>query len=142
MGRATLGVITVLYLLAVAFIVFWPSHVDAGASGQTLTRILAAGHRDGWLPAWFGYAQVEWLSNIAMFIPGGLLFTLLLRPVHLWLIPAGGLVATCAIEATQHFMPERTSSLADVLANFLGCVIGWVFALALLKTALKPKNSR
>lgn len=147
MGRAFLGALTCLYLLAVAFIVLWPTHVDSGESGETLARILASGHASGWLPIWFGYGQVEWLSNVIMFMPGGAFFTWLatrpgaLRPARPWLIPAGGLAATCLIETIQHFMPGRTSSPLDVLANTLGCVIGWVFALVVLKLARKPKKS-
>lgn len=133
LGWALVG----LYLAAVAFMVFWPVHVDSGDTGQTLARLLAHAHAQGWLHAWFGYGQVEWLSNVVMFIPGGLLFTWLLRPERLWLIPLGGLVSTLSIESIQHFMPGRTSSPLDVLANFLGCVIGWVFALGLLKTRAK-----
>lgn len=126
-----------LYVAGVAFTVFWPVHVDSGDTGETLARLLAAAHAQGWLPTWFGYGQVEWLSNVVMFIPGGLLFTWLLRPIRPWLIPLGGLACTLTIESIQHFMPGRTSSPLDVLANFLGCVIGWVFTLGLLKMRAK-----
>ncbi|MGV3017202.1 VanZ family protein [Rothia sp. 88186D007BW] len=141
MGRIVLWVLTWLYVVAVAIIVLWPTHVDSGESGQTLACILAEGHTRGWLPGWFGYPQVEWLSNVVMFMPGGLLFTWLLRPARTWLVPLGGLACTLAIETTQHFMPGRTSSPLDVLANALGCAIGWVFALALLRTPRKPNKS-
>lgn len=118
--------LALLYLLAVSFIVFWPTHVDSGDSGETLRRLLAAGHSSGWLPTWFGYAQVEWLSNVLMFMPGGFLALLLFQPRRWWPIPALGLAATLSIETIQHLMPGRTSSPLDVLANLLGCVIGWV----------------
>lgn len=126
-----------LYVLTVAFIVLWPSHVDAGESGELLRRLLDTGHGSGWLPTWLGYAQVEWLSNVVMFAPGGFLFTLLLRPKRSWLVPLGGLAATLSIETIQHFMPGRTSSALDVLANFLGCAIGWVLAVWVLRLTLK-----
>lgn len=141
MGRALLWGLVCLYVAAVAFIVFWPTHVDSGESGETLARILADGHARGWLPGWFGYGQVEWLSNVVMFVPGGLLFTWLLRPARTWLVPLGGLACTLAIETTQHFMPGRTSSPLDVLANTLGCAIGWVLALALVKVTEKPNQN-
>ncbi|MDY3049652.1 MAG: VanZ family protein [Rothia sp. (in: high G+C Gram-positive bacteria)] len=132
--------VTGLYLLLVGLIVFWPQHVDAGQSGQTLARLLAQAHAAGYLPGWFGYGQVEWLSNLLMFIPGGFFFTYLLLPTYRWLVPLGGLAATCLIESVQHFMPGRTSSALDLLANSLGCVIGWVFALILLRIREKPKT--
>lgn len=126
-----------LYVACVAFMVFWPTHVDSGDTGKIIARFLSAGHAQGWLPAWFGYGQAEWLSNVVMFIPGGALFTWLLRPVRSWLIPLGGLACTLTIESVQYFMPGRTSSPLDVLANFLGCVIGWVFCSSLLKIRSK-----
>lgn len=132
--------LALLYVLAVGFTVFWPVHVDSGDSGETLRRLLEAGHSAGWLPAWFGYAQVEWLSNVVMFMPGGLLAVLLLRPRSPWLVPLGGLAATLFIESVQHFIPGRTSSPLDVLANTLGCVIGWV--LGLLVWCLAEKHNR
>lgn len=137
----TLGwLLTGLYLAAVAFMVFWPTHVDSGETGEIIGRLLAAGHTQGWLPTWFGYGHAEWLSNVVMFIPGGFLLTWLVRPGRTWLIPLGGLACTLTIESIQHFMPGRTSSPLDVVANFLGCVIGWVFFLGLLK--IKAKRNK
>lgn len=129
------------YLIIVSLIVFWPVHVDAGEPSQVLQELLHTGYRSGFLPRWFGYNQVEWLSNVLMFVPGGLLFTLLLRPKRSWLVPLGGLSATLFIETIQHFMPGRTSSPLDVLANFLGCVIGWVLGLVVLRVVLKPTQT-
>lgn len=129
------------YLLTVAVIVFWPVHVDAGEPSQVLQELLHTGYRSRFLPRWFGYAQVEWLSNVLMFVPGGLLFTLLLRPKRSWLVPLGGLGATLFIETIQHFMPGRTSSLLDVLSNSLGCATGWVLGLVVLRVVLKPTQT-
>lgn len=138
--------LALLYVLAVSFIVFWPVHVDSGESGETLRRLLDAGYSAGWLPTWFSYNQVEWLSNVVMFMPGGFLAVLLLRPRRPWLVPLGGLTATLIIESVQMFMPGRTSSLLDVLANALGCVIGWVLGLLVWclaeKRNLKARKSR
>ncbi len=138
--RALGWALTLIYLLLVAFMVFWPSHIDAGDSGDSLRAWLESGHAQGWLPAWFGYSQLEWVSNVIMFGPGGFLFTLLLQPARPWLVPLGGLAATCLIESIQFFMPGRTSSPLDILANALGCVIGWVLALGLLKIVGKHKE--
>ena len=56
-------------------------------------------------------------------------------------VPLGGLGATLFIETIQHFMPGRTSSLLDVLANSLGCAIGWVLGLVVLRVVLKPTQT-
>lgn len=49
-------------------------------------------------------------------------------------------MATASIETIQLLMPGRTSSPLDILANALGCVIGWVLALGLLKIVGKHKE--
>lgn len=133
-------VVTFLYLLTVAFMVFWPVHIDSGQVGGVVQETVDTGHSQGWLPLWYGYSHVEWTSNLLMFLPGGFLFTLLLQPARPWLVPLGGLAATASIETIQLLMPGRTSSPLDILANALGCVIGWVLALGLLKIVGKHKK--
>lgn len=134
-------VLLALYLVAVAFIVLWPSHVDDNAAGGSLHSLLAIGHSAGWLPAWFTYSSVEWLSNVVMFAPGGFLLVLLLPPrVRPW-VPGIAFLATCTIESIQFFMPHRTSSVLDILANTLGGTLGWFCGLLLLYLVRILKNT-
>lgn len=120
--------LTLIYMLLVALIVLWPVHVDDNAAGGLLHDLLTRGHTEGWLPLWFNYGLVEWLSNLVMFVPGGLLLGLLLaRPLRTW-VPLAGLCTSLGIETIQHLMPGRTSSALDVLANFLGALLGWGLA--------------
>lgn len=125
--------ITALYLVVLAFVTLWPVHVDDNAAGGFLHNLINRGHGEGWLPAWFTYELVEWLSNVVMFVPGGFLLGLLLTPPWRWFVPLMGLATTVAIESVQHFMPGRTSSALDVLANSWGALLGWFLALVVLR---------
>ena len=69
------------------------------------------------------------LSNVIMFIPGGFLFALLLRPkARPHVLYSGFLVSAC-IETIQSFMPDRTGDPVDVLMNGSGALLGAAGAL-------------
>ncbi len=130
--RRAARVVLSLYCLLVAAVVLWPVHVDANAGGESLRLLLETGHAVGWLPAWFGYNQVEWLSNVVMFVPLGLLLTLLLPARRRFGAVAISVLATCAIETVQLMLPGRTSSLWDIFANSLGGLLGWGLGILLI----------
>lgn len=135
-GSILLGI----YLLLIACIVFWPVHVDDNTGGELVREFLRNGHQNGWLPLWFSYKTVEWLSNVLMFTPGGLLLTLLIPWRKRTWVPLIAFATTCFIEFTQLFMPGRTSSIWDIAANTLGGTIGWLIAIVIQWVFLK--NSR
>lgn len=138
MARATLAgafrvrfvaVLTVLYVGIVLLVTLWPTTVDRGIDPY-LERFLQELHERG-VPRFVDYGFLEFTANIVFFVPVGFLGGLLL-PLRLsWLaIVAGGLFSA-AIETTQHlFLPGRVASLADVVANSSGAVIGYLVALA------------
>jgi len=68
------------------------------------------------------YGAVEFLANIAMFVPIGVLVTLLSR--RWWMAAVVGFALTCAIEFTQTFLPARFPDVQDIFANTLGAVLG------------------
>lgn len=118
-----------LYLAAVAFVVFWPVPVDRPVQGG-LDRVLAWLHGHG-IPGWFDYGLVEWLANVAMFLPWGAFGAVILAPRRWWLVAAGGMLASAAIETAQLVLLDaRFASLADVAANTLGAVLGVLFCAA------------
>lgn len=125
-------VLTVIYMGIVAFMTLWPVHIDDNAAGGFLHDLIDKGHLKGWLPGWFTYNLVEWLSNVVMFMPGGFLLCLLLKsPARFW-VPLAGMCTSVGIETIQLFMPERTSSLLDILANSLGAFGGWLLGILVL----------
>lgn len=127
--RLILWPVTALYCAVVASIVFAPVHVDDNEMGGRLAQLLDTGHAEGWLPAFITYSSIEQLSNVIMFIPGGFLFALLVKPkARLHVLYSGFLVSAC-IETIQSFMPDRTGDPVDVLMNGSGALLGAAGAL-------------
>ena len=115
--RLILWPVTALYCAVVASIVFAPVHVDDNEMGGRLAQLLDTGHAEGWLPAFITYSSIEQLSNVIMFMPGGFLFALLLKPkARPHVLYAG-------------FMPDRTGDPVDVLMNGSGALLGAAGAL-------------
>lgn len=80
------------------------------------------------IPVASGYAAVEWLSNVLMFVPLGILARLLLPTFPGALLVSAGVSVSLGVEWVQAVaLPERTASMWDVLANGLGMLAGvWV----------------
>ncbi|MEH0110262.1 VanZ family protein [Tersicoccus sp. MR15.9] len=121
--RHTLAVLlAIAYGAALAFITLRPERADAGIDASLLAlldRWRAAGF------AWAEYGTVEWLANVALFVPAGLFLALVLPPRARWWGVAVGAVVSGAIETAQAlFLPTRVASLGDVAANTVGTVIG------------------
>ena len=86
------------------------------------------------------FSRVEFTANIAMFVPVGVFFLLLLgRRGWLGAVVAGVLL-TCAIEFAQLFIPGRVSDVQDIISNSTGALVGVLLALAL--TASKARQLR
>lgn len=124
--------------MVLAGIVFWPAPVDQN-SGHFLSTALIWLHSHG-IPEWFNYQLVEWLSNVAMFLPFGFLLAILLHRGAWWAPTLIGLGASALIESVQSlFYAQRTGSLLDVLANTLGAAIGAGCFLALERMLHKTR---
>lgn len=127
-----------LYGLGVLVVGFWGSPVDAGAHPGIL-RVLDVVHRAG-VPAWFGYAALEFTANVLFFVPLGLLVVLRLGTRAWWAGAVAGLLVSAAIEVGQAlFLPSRFASFDDVLANTSGAVIGALAGVVVLGTT-KPRR--
>jgi glycopeptide antibiotics resistance protein len=113
--------LAVLYALAVALIVFWPSSDHASDSVDWMTGIL---HTIG-APSEPTARLVEFLANVAMFVPLSLLGSVLLDRWSrgFWLIV--GFAASSGIELAQLvFLGGRSATMVDVVANTLGALVG------------------
>ncbi|MBH0131536.1 VanZ family protein [Salinibacterium sp. NK8237] len=73
--------------------------------------------------------DVEFLANIALFVPVGLFFVLLVGSRRGWLALALAIVLTVGIEIVQQFIPSRVFDLRDIVSNSAGAAIGVVVAL-------------
>ncbi|MFJ6653840.1 VanZ family protein [Microbacterium sp. NPDC091313] len=137
--RAVLVGVLCTYVLALALIAFWPTHVDRDA-GPLLRAITRA------IP-WLTYGRMEFSANILLFVPFGLLLTLLVRRWP-WVI-ALGVASSATIELVQEFfLPGRTGSILDVVANGSGTVIGvlvglvWLASTGRLRLATRTRADR
>lgn len=130
-----LSLATFAYLAFVGWITLGPQPIGSG-NGAWLWRLLHffSGHQ---LTSWLTYSRVEFLANVAMFVPIGVFFVLLFGR-RLWALSvAVGVVLTLLIEGAQLFIPGRVSDVRDLIANSLGTVIGVLVALAITAPAAK-----
>jgi hypothetical protein len=120
--RAVLPALTVLYLAAVGWITLNPAPGDPSGNPvlRTLIRTVAGIPGLGWVD----YDVAEFTANILLFVPLGVLFTLLLGRWRWWLTLAIGVGATLTIEFVQLFLPARFTDARDLLANTLGTLVG------------------
>jgi VanZ family protein len=130
--RTVAGALCAVWLLAVAFIVLWPTPVDR-AGGGGLRGVLGALHCHG-LPALVSYGMVEFVANVVMFVPFGLFWFLLAPRGWRWAGALVGIGLSVLIEVTQLLLlPQRFATPYDVLANTLGTFMGTVAAWFLLR---------
>lgn len=107
----------------ILLVTLWPSPVDRPISPE-LHQAIDTAHARG-MPEQVDYSLVEWLANIALFLPLGVMIGLTLR--RWWLLTgiAAALALPVMVETLQAlYLPERTSSALDVLANVIGVGVG------------------
>ena len=119
-----------MFVLVVAVITLWPGPPDP--DGQLgLKQFLNAAHLQG-LPLWITFGKVEFVANIALFVPIGLFGGLVLSRAR-WLIVPLAVAASAAIEVTQAMaLPVRDGTPRDVLSNGLGAALGYLLASGVL----------
>jgi len=107
-----------------------PTQLDVNYQNAVL-RLLEVLHRNG-VPQWFGYGEVEFLANVAMFVPFGFLVAILLPQRLSILTVLVGPGFSAFIENFQReFLSERVASVYDVYANSAGAIIGLALAATL-----------
>lgn len=133
-----LSVLTLLYLVGVAFITLGPQPQIASKDGivMHILRILWEHPATDWIT----YSGVEFSANIAMFLPIGLFFLLLLGRRRWWLAMGLPFIMTLSIETAQIWIPGRVSDIRDVISNTLGAVVGVLLGLAI--TAPRARRDR
>lgn len=120
--RQSARVLLAPYLVALALIVFLPAR-DAGR----VTGIVgwAADLLVGWgVPREPAAVVLEFLANVALFVPFGLLLSVAVPSWSSWAISGLGFVVSIAIELVQLGIPSRFATVSDVVANTTGVAIG------------------
>jgi len=133
-----LAVVTFCYLLLVGWLTLGPQPLDASGRGF-LHRLIRFISGDNTLD-WITYALVEFTANIALFIPVGVLFVLMLGRRRWWLAVILGIALTVSIEAAQLVLPDRVTDPRDVVSNSIGSTIG--VAIVLGASAVRAKRER
>ncbi|WP_022881779.1 VanZ family protein [Gryllotalpicola ginsengisoli] len=142
-----LAPLTLLYLAGVAWITLGPQPLD-NHQQEWVYRLLVFARRVTeyrWprLSEQLTYAHVEFAANIAMFIPVGVFFVLLLGRRLWWAAILLCFGMTLAIEAAQRYIPGRVSDVRDLESNGLGAIIGVLLALLLtIPSALRERDRR
>jgi glycopeptide antibiotics resistance protein len=110
------------YLLALCVIVFSPSDEATEAPGLiawVFDRVDEL--RASFEPA---YVALEFVANIALFVPFGVLGRLAFARPPWWAILLLGFATTVTIELVQSTLPTRFSTASDVIANTAGTALG------------------
>jgi glycopeptide antibiotics resistance protein len=110
------------YLIFVCWATLNPAPPDPMSVGP-FTLLLAVFAKYP-VTAWLTYDMVEFIANIGMFVPIGVLLTVLMGVRRWWLVVLIGVVLTCTIESIQLTMPARHSDVRDLIANSFGTALG------------------
>lgn len=110
----------VVYLVVLAFIGFWPQHIDR-PYGSIIRKLIE-------IVPLLTYQRLEFGANVLLFVPFGLLLGVMLRRVPHLVVPLGFL-ASLLIESVQAVaLDGRTPAVYDLVANTAGACAGVVLA--------------
>ena len=79
----------------------------------------------------------QMLANVLMFIPFGLLLSLLDKRV--WMVLLSGFLFSCLVEILQLILKVGLCELDDVFHNTLGTVIGLLIGKWIIRKSIKSK---
>ena len=140
-----LSALTIGYLGLVGLVTLTPGSEQPDYSGLA-ARVLARLQRYpdlAPLTSRLSVERVEFLANIALFVPLGVFLLLLVGSRLWWVALAAGVVLTSMIENVQRSIPGRVSDPRDVAANSIGMVVGILLALVLtLPGTLRRRRER
>lgn len=121
----TARVLIVPYVVGLALIVFLPASVAGRVTGIAFRIARFVSDLTG-ISLSTSNTIFEFLANIALFVPLGLLLAVGWPRVRPWVIILLGYSASATIELTQTLLPSRVPTISDVVANTLGTIVGCV----------------
>jgi len=132
--RRLAGIALALYGAVAAVIVFTP--VSYAQLVQAIARSIS--RATGW--DFYGSGWIEFVANIALFVPLGLLLALVLR--RAWLGALVAVIISITVELAQSIIPNREPAVRDVISNAIGAAIGaflaWLIVLRRRRTSRPP----
>ena len=111
-----------VYLVVLGYIVFSPSDEATETPGLIAWLFDAVDRLRAAVPA--AYVALEFVANIALFVPFGVLVRLVSARLPWWGVAVLGFATTVTIELVQSTLPTRFSTLSDVIANTAGTLLG------------------
>lgn len=133
-------ILLVPYVTVLALIVWLPESAASRVTGIVYRLARFASEHTG-ISMNAGYTAFEFLANIALFTPFGLLVAAAWPRTNAWWIFLLGFSASAAIELVQTMIPGRVTALSDVIANTLGMVVGCLIA-RVFASAPRPATTR
>lgn len=136
-----IALVTVVYSIGLAGVLFWPVHVDG--EGGLIDPSWLLGVLGWWgMSSAVRYPLVESAGNALMFVPLGALWIAWVRRPR-WRSAVAAMVIAAAVslaaEVVQaRYLPERTFDPRDVLANTLGAGLGAAIALLAVRSWFRP----
>ncbi len=113
-----------LYLVVLAIIAMWPTHVDSGidvVDGTFIGRWLLAQN----LSHTQAYDLIQFWANVLLYLPLGALTMMVAARTRWWHAVVLAVAVSTVFELLQAALrPGRTADLSDVLANTLGAAVG------------------
>ena len=129
------------YALGVALVVWLPASVAGRVTGVAYRIALFFSENFG-VALTTSYAVFEFLANIALFLPFGLLVAAAWPRMNQWLVILLGYASSATIELVQTLLPSRYPTVSDVIANTLGTLIGCLGLHAVLKISVAGRRLR
>lgn len=127
------------YAVALGLIVWLPADQAQPATGVVLTIAHAVSGLTG-MDLTTSYAVLEFLANIVLFAPLGLLVAVAWPQSRAWRVILLGCAVSVLIEVVQTLLPSRVPTPADVAANTLGAGAGYLAAWLLIIRGLAARH--
>ena len=134
-------VMLVPYAIAVALIVWLPATAASKVTGIAFRLARYVSEHSG-ISLTTSYAVFEFLANIALFVPLGLLLVAAWPRSNAWVVLLLGYSASATIELVQTMLPSRYPTLSDVVANTIGTAIGCLAIRLFVQRHLAPRRVR
>jgi VanZ family protein len=128
-----------VYLAAVCWIVFSQDDGMDQANGWAAWVFDLIDEMKAGLPEFF-FVAVEFVANVVMFVPFGVLVWLAFARPRWWVVVLLGLATTVTIELVQSTMPSRYSTVSDVVANTLGAAAGVLLVRSVAARAVRRRG--
>lgn len=139
-------ILLIPYLITLGLIVWLPASEASKATGIVFAFARSVSDLTSLDPI-TSATVFEFLANIVLFAPLGLLLMIAFSQAETWGVLLIGYSVSATIELVQTVLPSRYPTLSDVLANTLGTAIGCLLARVLIRahrrrpTRVRPRSA-